>query len=219
MATETREVSNFDRIVMRGYGDLRITQAEQESLIIEADEEILPRIKTEVHEGELRIDVVDDWVERIFKIFSQGLDSQRINYNLSIKRLNSLKITGAARVRSDALEAAELAIEAGGAVEMEINALKSQKLQVKFPGTGQIKLSGKVEKQDISVSGAGAYQAKGLESQTARVRLDGVGKATVWVTGNLEVSINGLGSVEYYGSPTLSKSVHGLGSVKALGAP
>lgn len=219
MATETREVSNFDRLVMRGYGELRITQGDQESLTIEADEEILPYIKTGVRDGELRIDVVDDWVERIFKIFSQGLDSQRINYNLSIKRLNLLKITGAARVRSDALEATDLAIEAGGAVEMEINSLKSQKLQVKLPGTGQIKLSGKVEQQDISVSGAGAYQAKGVESQTARVRLDGVGKATVWVTGDLEVSINGLGSVEYYGSPTLSKSVHGLGSVKSLGAP
>jgi hypothetical protein len=219
MATETRDVSNFDRLVMRGYGELRITQGEQESLTIEADEEILPHIKTEVRDGELRIDVVDDWVERIFKIFSQGFDSQRINYNLSFKQLNSLKITGAARVRSDALETAELAIEASGAVEMEINALKSQKLQVKLPGTGQIKLSGNVEQQDISVSGAGAYQAKGVESQTARVRLDGVGKATVWVTGDLEVSINGLGSVEYYGSPTLSKSVHGLGSVKALGAP
>jgi hypothetical protein len=219
MATEARDVTNFDRIVMRGYGDLRITQGEQESLTIEADEEILPHIKTEVQEGELRIDVVDDWAERIFKIFSQGLDSQRIIYNLSIKRLVSLKITGAARARSQRLQSSELAIEIGGAVELEIGSLEATRLQVKLPGAGRIKLAGKVTQQELSLSGAGAYQAKALESQTAHVRLDGAGKATVWVTGDLEASINGLGTVEYYGSPSVRQSVHGLGTIKALGAP
>lgn len=219
MATEARDVTNFDRIVMRGYGDLRITQGEQESLSIEADEEILAHIKTEVQAGELRIDVVDDWAERIFKIFSQGLDSQQIVYNLSIKRLASLKITGAARARSQRLQSSELAIEIGGAVELEIGTLEASSLQIRLPGAGRIKIAGKVTQQEVSLSGAGVYQAKALESQTAHVRLDGAGKATLWATGDLEASINGLGTVEYYGSPSVHQSVHGLGTIKALGAP
>ena len=41
--TETREVSGFDRVDLAGFGDLVLTQGEEESLTIEASPDILER--------------------------------------------------------------------------------------------------------------------------------------------------------------------------------
>ena len=48
MAQETRDVADFDRVVVRDYGELIITQGSEESLTIEADEEILRKIEAQV---------------------------------------------------------------------------------------------------------------------------------------------------------------------------
>ena len=46
--TETREVSNFDRVQLQSIGELTIIQGEPESLTIEAESNIVRRIKTDV---------------------------------------------------------------------------------------------------------------------------------------------------------------------------
>jgi hypothetical protein len=85
MLTEKREVSDFNQIILRGYGELFITQGEQESLTVQADEDVLPTIKTGVVDGELRIDIITDWVEKISSFFTRGIYSQRIRFDLTVK--------------------------------------------------------------------------------------------------------------------------------------
>ena len=48
MAQETRDVADFDHVVVRDYGERIITQGSEESLTIEADEEILRKIEAQV---------------------------------------------------------------------------------------------------------------------------------------------------------------------------
>ena len=45
---ESRQVQDFEEVAMEGHGDLVIVQGDAETLEIEADEEILPKLKTEV---------------------------------------------------------------------------------------------------------------------------------------------------------------------------
>jgi len=51
--TETRPVNSFNRVSVQNYGDVVLEQGDLEGLVIEADEEILPRIKSNVRDGRL----------------------------------------------------------------------------------------------------------------------------------------------------------------------
>ena len=55
LETEERDVSGFDEIYFSGMGNLVIEQGDEESLIIEADDNIIDLIETEVRGGELHI--------------------------------------------------------------------------------------------------------------------------------------------------------------------
>jgi len=219
MRTEKREVSNFNQISLRGYGELFITQGEQESLTVQADEDELPNIKTDVVDGKLRINIITDWVEKISSFFSKGFYSQRIRFDLTVKELTNLDIIGAARVNVKGLQGEEFAVKLGGAADITIESLKTKQLKAELPGAGLLKIAGKTIDQSVTVSGAGAYEAPHLESQSATIQLTGLGKATVWVVEELEATLIGLGSIEYYGNPKITKSVQGLGSVTGLGTP
>ena len=48
MITETREVSDFDKVVLACSGDIILTQGEGESLKIEGEDNIVAKITTEV---------------------------------------------------------------------------------------------------------------------------------------------------------------------------
>lgn len=214
---ESREIHDIQKVVLRGYGELIINQGEVESLEIDADEELMDHIKTKVQDGVLRIDVVGDWLDRITTFFARGFESQRIIYYLTVKDLEELYVSGVAKVNMDTLSTAELTLRLNGAGEIEINLLNVGRLYAKLPGAGNIKLGGNAELQEVSVSGAGAYSSRKLESQSARVSITGVGKAIVWAVDDLDVSVSGLGSVEYYGKPRVKQSVTGLGNVTAKG--
>jgi hypothetical protein len=217
--TESREVSNFDRVYLRDYGELVITQGEQESLTIETHPDILPQIKTEARDGELVIKIGGSWLDKLGHALSTSLTRQWIKYDLTVKKLTGLEIAGAVRVNASDLETDRLALKLGGAGQVNIEALSAEVLEVDLPGAGAINISGKVGEQRIAISGAGSYSAPKLESRRASVDLRGAGQATVWAVEDLDVAIRGLGSVEYYGTPTVKKSVSGLGSVTSLGNP
>lgn len=219
MHTEKREVSDFHQISLRGYGELFITQGEQESLSVKADEDELPNIKTDVVEGELRINIITDWIEKISSFFSRGFYSQRIRFDLTVKELTNLDIIGAARVNVKGLQSEEFAVKLGGAAEITIDSLKTKRLKAELPGAGLLKIAGKTTDQSVNVSGAGAYEAPHFESQSATIQLTGLGKATVWVVDELEATLVGLGSIDYYGNPKVTKSIQGLGTVNGLGIP
>ena len=217
MAKESREISNVKRVVLHGYGELFIKQGDAETLIVETDNEYLDHVKTKVDDGTLYIDVLGAWGKRISTFFSRGYKSQRIKYNLTVKVLDGLSISGAARVRVSVLKTEALSIRLGGAADIAVDSLEADRLDVRMPGAGSIKIKGKITSQDIHVGGAGSYMAGELESQDAKVRITGVGKAVVRVSENLDISLTGLGSVDYYGKPRVTQSVSGFCQVTSRG--
>lgn len=210
---ESREIHDIEKVILRGYGELIINQGEVESLEIETDEEFMDHVKTKVQDGVLRIDVVGEWLDRITTLFARGYESQRIIYHLTVKDLKELYVSGVAKINMEALITAELTLRLNGAADIEINSLNVGQLYVKLPGAGNIKLGGYAERQEVSVSGAGSYSTRKLESKSARVSITGVGKAIVWALDDLEITVSGLGSVEYYGNPRVKQNVTGFGNV------
>jgi len=217
--TETREVSDFDRVALTGFGELVITQGEEESLTIEAPQDILDRIETEVKDGKLIIGISRSWQDWLGDVLTAGFTGKRIRYYLTVKQLTGLEVLGAARVKVANIKTDRLALELRGAADVNIESLDAERLDVDMPGAGKISVAGRVAEQTVTISGAGSYDAPKLESQKAKATLEGLGSATVWAVEELDATIRGVGSVSYYGTPKVSKEITGPGSVKSLGNP
>lgn len=219
LVTESREVRNFDRVTLTMPNiecELLITQSESESLCIKARQEILSRIRTEVRNGKLAIWIDGSWSERIRDALTTSLTRPRIRCHLTLKTLTSLEGCGTMHVSASGLETDRLALGFSGAGNVQIEQLAAKLLTVNLQGIGAIELAGEVAEQQITVAGAGHYRAPGLVSKRASVKLNGIGRATVWVLEDLEVSVRGPGSVEYRGTPRVRKNLAPLGIVTCL---
>jgi len=217
MPTETREVSNFHRVHMHDLGILEISQGAQESLTVEAEEETLEAIFTEVADGTLTLRVGRDWLERLRFGLHTSLTRPHIRYQLMVRNLTELVVSGLGRADVGDLATEKLAVHLSGGGDLSLEALTADRLTVKLSGGGRIQTAGKVKEQEVTLSGAGQYAGGKLESHQARVTMSGAGTATVWAVQDLDVTISGIGSVHYIGDPAVRKAISGLGSVKRLG--
>jgi hypothetical protein len=216
MIKETRQMGDFNQIAMKGWGKILISQGAEQSVVVEADDHLIKRITTEVVNGKLVIDVGRDWMERM----SAGLEflsSREINFIIVVKKLDSLEIMGASDTEVDRLNADEFDLRMSGASNVKVKDLSAKKLLANMPGAGKVMVTGKVDEQEVNVTGAGNYDATKLETKNTKVSLTGVGNATVWAKENLDVSVTGVGSIEYYGNPRVKQSTSMLGAIRNMG--
>ena len=206
--TEEREISGVKGVELSFAGDLRITQGDEEKLVITADDNVMPLITTEVRNGILDIGSKSS-------IGFQPMS--KLQYDLTVRELDSLKLSGAGNATMDGLETGDLTLAVSGAGNLSLQDVDADRIQASMSGLGNMELSGKAARQDVKLSGAGNYSGGDLETGAADVTISGLGSATVWATETLDASISGAGSIEYYGDPQVTKQVSGLGNVEGKG--
>lgn len=211
VSTESRNVSNFNAVSLSGVGDLMIAQGETEALTVEAEDNLLPYIKTEVRNGTLSIGVDNRGGPTL------PTPTRPVRYNLTVKNLQSVDLSGAGRIQSARLKSDNLKIGISGAGSVTFDQVEATSVTSTLSGAGGLKVSGAVTNQSATLSGVGGYDAPELSSKSASVMVSGVGGATVWASESLDVTISGAGSVSYYGNPRVQQSKSGAGSVKSLG--
>lgn len=211
VTTETRAVSDFNAVALSGIGDLTITQGETEALTVEAEDNLVPYLKTEVRDRTLTISIDQ----------RNGLTmltpTKPVRFNLSVKNLASVDLSGAGRIVAGELKSDQLRIGISGAGSVALDRVQAASVTSTLSGAGGLKLSGQVTNQTVNLSGLGGYEAPDLSSQAARVTISGAGSATVWARDSLDVTISGAGSVNYYGSPRVQQNKSGAGSIKNMG--
>lgn len=185
VVSESRTVSGFSKIDLSGAGDIVIDVNGSEALTIEADDNILPLIETEVRGDTLHIG---------FKRGTLIQRATRLHYLVSAKQLEGLSVSGAGNVT--------------------VSNIDSPRMEVVTSGAGRISMNGKATDQTITLSGAGNFEGENLQGETATVSMSGVGRAIVNTSTSLRVDISGAGSVEYIGSPQITQQISGVGSVK-----
>ncbi len=177
-------MSGFDEVELRGIGTLSIRQTGSESLSVEAEEDVLPKIRTEVVNDRLIIGPEPN---------TSIQTSEPINYELTVKDLHTLKLSGSG----------------------DINAqdIGTDKLSTTISGSGAVEISGSADSQEVDISGSGEYRAEDLQSKEAKIGVGGSGSAIVNASEALDAKVSGSGSVEYIGNPTVEKDVSGSGRV------
>ena len=210
VVTETRDVSGFDRIEIRGSGDLVVEQGSAESVTVRADDNLMRYITTEVSGSTLVIQVGRGAPMAI-------MPSEPIKYTVQVKDLSGLTLSGSTEADIKDLDSADLEVEVSGSGDVRIRNLEADSLSYTLSGSGSAEMSGIADQQDVRISGSGSYDAADLESKTAKVTISGSGSADLWVEDELDINVSGSGSVSYYGSPHVTQSVSGSGSVEGLG--
>ena len=183
--SETRQVSGFSSIDLRGFGDVTIQQGDTESLLIEGDDNIVPLLTSTVRDGQLILDT---------KNTIQIGNVTKLRFNVTVKELDGINMSGA-----------------GNVMGADIN---TEKITVRLSGTGNLTLSGTVGEQDVELSGVGNYDGNAFASKQAHVRVSGLGNAGVRVSDDLDALVSGMGSITYIGRPSTTKQISGAGSIQ-----
>jgi hypothetical protein len=217
---ETREVQGFDRVSLRVQNiesDLVITQGPRESLVIEANPDLLTRITTHVSGGELMIRIAGSWSDFIKEALATSLTRQRIRCTLMVRQLTALEVDGIARVEVANLETDRLVFRFRGPGKANFVSLHARMLEVDISGPCKLEAAGQVVEQTIAIGALGFYFAPKLESKQAVARLNGPGQATIRVSDDLDATISGPGRLEYYGTPRIRRKGNPLGVLVNLG--
>jgi len=209
LITESRAVRNIDRVDLSPTGELVIIQSGRESLTIEADDNIMPFITSEVRGRTLYLDLEHGQVKT--------LSSTRIHYTLNVISLDAVSASGAPEISIESLNAERLDIAIGGAGKVSVNKLIADELTVDLGGAAEMQLAEEVSRQVVDVGGSAEYLARNLRGETLVLTVGGVAKATVWVTENLNADVTGLAEVRYYGNPQTNLSVSSGGDITNLG--
>jgi hypothetical protein len=203
--SETREVSSFHSIRLSVNGEVTVIQGKEQSLVIRADDDVIPRLRTRVKNGTLVISSVGG-IRR----------SAQLEIDIVMEEIKGLSISGSGTITvSDRIKADDVSLKISGSGDIFLE-LDASDINTKISGSGKINLSGTVKSHTIDISGSGDTKAFDLLTDTTTVKISGSGDCMVNVSENLDVKISGSGDVEYKGSPKVNFKGSGSGTVKSV---
>lgn len=208
--TENRDVANFTTMQISYPAQVVVRQGQSESLTIQAEDNVVADIRTQVSGDELII-------EGIHRHSMRVIPTKPIKITIVVTDLSKIDFESAGQVRVESLKADDLHMILNGAGTLTLDNAQLASLICELDGAGSIHASGTATNLDVHVNGLGSFDGEDLHSQVANASLNGAGSATVWVDKNLSAEINGMGSVNYYGSPHIDQTIDGLGTVQSAG--
>jgi len=222
---ETREVSGISGVELATLGHLTITVGDTESLIIEAEDNLMEYFVTKVSGGKLTIGTkpnirLDPKEPVNYYLTVTGLDTIQISSAGDIQAPDlvagdfSIKISSAGDLNMGDLEAETLTVKINSAGDVTMGMLNADKLEVDIGSTGDLSIAGgTVTTQDITISSTGSYTALELASDAADVRISSAGSVTIWVKDDLKANLSSSGDLHYTGNPTVDSTTNSSGDV------
>jgi hypothetical protein len=201
---QERKVAAFNAIEVSGAFDVFLSQGATQSVVVEADENLLPLIRTEVIGNTLKIDNNKPIHNpKCMKVYITVTDLKRIEVSGAVDLQTQTKLTFT-----------ELALNISGATDATLD-IAVQKLEISSSGGCNLKLSGMANRVDLDVSGAVDIRAYDLLAESVSLDISGAGEAQINVTKELNADISGAATVRYKGNPAkVDTSISGAGSIK-----
>lgn len=204
---ERRDVAGFDEVFLEGSGTITLIQGEQDELVIETEEDYLPRLKSEVVEGRLRLGM-RSWLD-IFMHFPPPA----VHYYVTMREVHGVSISGTGKLQTGRIETDRMRLKTSGSGDMNMEELYTRDLEISFSGSGKAAVRGTAETLSVRISGAGEVAAENLACTHARVNISGSGTVRVRAAQKLDVHISGSGNIGYIGHPAVSQHISGAGKV------
>ena len=182
MATETRNVSGFDGIDLSGSGRVSVAVTGIESLTVEAEDNILPLLTTEVTNGRLELGS------------KQSISPTReIVYTITVISLEAVAVSGSGSVTATHIDGDAFDVDISGSGTV-IPAGVSESLDLSISGSGIFEGETLVSVTGtIAVSGSG--EAVVNVTDDLDVKVSGSGNVQYLGDPGVSVSISGSGDV------------------------
>jgi hypothetical protein len=212
---QDRHLSGFHEVNVMGSFDVYIVQGATESVKVDAPDDVMNHIVTEVQGGVLKIynkhDSGWNWGDWF------GGHHKKIAIYVSARDLNSIDVTGSGDVFfKDGIHTSALKIRVSGSGDV-LGKVDAKNLECSISGSGDMKISGHVENSAISVSGSGDFNARDLVTSNTSIHVSGSGDANINANNSIEAAVSGSGDVRYTGSATnVSKSKSGSGDISRM---
>lgn len=181
--SEFRSVAHFNKVSSEGTFEVTITQGNEQSLEIIADDNIIHRVISKVTDGKLKLYLQDGNYNNI-----------HLQANITVTELTEVKNSGV-----------------GNMYVFDTNEV--QNFKAMNSGTADIFLQGSCNHLDMNNNGSGNIYAFEMLSDNCKIYNEGAGEIEVNCTSNLDITIVGSGNVHYIGAPQIVASVEGSGEI------
>lgn len=183
--SESRTVPGFTAVELQGSADVKVVPGGTQSVIVEADDNIVPLIETTVRDGTLVI-------------------SNKPNTNITTP--NGVRVTVTMNNPTH--------IALSGSGSMTVSGVSGPDLAVDLAGSGEVTVNGTADSVTINLPGSGNVHCDSLKAKSAKVTLMGSGTVAVYASQSLDASILGSGTIRYSGNPAqVTKHISGSGTI------
>ncbi len=239
---QVRTITGFQAIASNGPVDVYVKQGDRCSVVVRADENLIPYIKTTVKNNTLIVSLsksireakkleVIVTMKSLKKVTLSGsgdfycktpFHTPAISFVVTgsgdVKaalqaQMVDVRVTGSGDVELQGVHG-QLVAEITGSGDMEASGLQLENCSVKLMGSGDVELDGRTETFSAITSGSGDIDASGLTAVKVVVKSNGSGDISVHAVDSLKASLVGSGDLRYSGNPTILKiSAAGSGDI------
>jgi hypothetical protein len=203
---KTLELADFSGFTMAISGNVYLKQGSKQSVIVEAQQNIIDNILTQVTDKEWKI-----------KFDKNVRNHDGIKVFITLPTLTKAYVSGSGDIIGETKFTGLGNLMTGISGSGNINlAVEAKDIEGKISGSGSVKLTGSANGLTIGISGSGDFIADGLKSQSGTISISGSGDCTVDAQDALTVKVSGSGDVKYKGRPRLSAKVSGSGEVDPM---
>ncbi|HEY9220683.1 MAG TPA: head GIN domain-containing protein [Lutibacter sp.] len=204
VVSEDREIrSDFEIINVQQGINLFITQGKPTKMSVEADENILDLLITEVKNNELNI------------YFEKNVNQAKArNVYLTTENISKIKASSGASVTSEnTLQTTLLKLDSSSGSTIKIHANASE-IKTESSSGSSIKLYGKCNTFSAEASSGSSINAQELKTANAKTATSSGASIDVFVTGKLTAKASSGGDIDYEGNPSeVDKETSSGGSV------
>lgn len=202
VTSETRDVGAFTEVVLEGTGTVDIQITGNETLVIEAEDNLMPELTSEVVNGKL-----------VLGTRRSIAPTRDIVYTITAANLDGITVSGSGDVTAEAIDSSVFAATINGSGSIDLTGATLDRLEATISGSGDIESTGNADEIHVAIPGSGVFRGEDMTVSVGQVDISGSGTAVVNVSQTLDATVSGSGSIEYLGSPTVSSDISGSGSV------
>lgn len=211
---QKRTVSGFHGVAVSGSIELFLSQGNEESVVISADDtKIRDKVTTEVRNGVLHI-YLDN--EKQFH-WDLSLHSHKIRAYVAVKDIDYLSNAGSGKTHVDGKlksDKLEISIAGSGNVDAGVDV---KELSLSLSGSANADLAGNAENSDLHISGSGNIRNYDFSTSYCKASISGSGNVRITVTKELSAHISGSGNVYIKGEGLIKDySASGSGKFKRV---
>lgn len=211
MKKETREVSNYTSLASQGSMDVIIAYGNSNSIVVEADENLIPYIETSVENDRITI--------KSKKGVNLKSNSKMVVY-VSMTKINSLQQSGSGNIYGSGAFTSDgktdIGVSGSGNLKLDFDSFKDLDLSVAGSGNVDLK-SGNTNTLSAKISGSGNIDCSTVSSKDVEAKISGSGNIKVYASNSIDAKISGSGNVFYKGSAqNINSKVVGSGKVMKM---